>query len=74
MIKNIALAAALVFGTASVALATEQDPNLQNRYPNFQAQTLQSAPVSLQTRDVSFGGNAIIINDRASSPNAGGVG
>lgn len=50
---KIALAAALVFGSASVALADgEFDPNLGNRYPAYTApiaaqSTFQSAPVAL---------------------------
>jgi len=50
---KIALAAALVAGTASVAFAQDADPNLLNRYPAYngtvQAQTpnFQSAPVGL---------------------------
>jgi hypothetical protein len=50
---KIALAAALVVGSASVALAdSEFDPNLGNRYPAYNggivAQgTFQSAPVAL---------------------------
>lgn len=50
---KIALAAALVFGSASVALADgEFDPNLGNRYPGYNGpvvaqSTFQSAPVAL---------------------------
>lgn len=48
---KLALAAALVAGSASVALAQEADPNLLNRYPAYnggvQTQTFQSAPVGL---------------------------
>ena len=50
---KIALAAALVFGSASVALADgEFDPNLGNRYPSYNGPTaaagaFQSAPVAL---------------------------
>jgi|EndMetStandDraft_2_1072991.scaffolds.fasta_scaffold26370_3 hypothetical protein len=78
MLTKIALTAAIIFGTASVALATEHDSNLANRYPSFTGpaavQTLQSAPVSLQSRNVSGGGQFVISGDRASSPSAGGVG
>ena len=35
--KKIALITALVIGTGSVALATEFDPNLANRYPTYAA-------------------------------------
>ena len=50
---KIALAAALVFGSASVALADgEFDPNLGNRYPAYNGaiaapDAFQSAPVAL---------------------------
>lgn len=50
---KIALAAALMFGSASVALADgEFDPNLGNRYPAYNGliaaqSTFQSAPVAL---------------------------
>ena len=56
---KIALAAALVIGSASVALAdTEFDPNLGNRYPSynepFAAQgTFHNAPVALHSAPVS---------------------
>ena len=76
-----ALTAALILGTASAAFAFEYDANLANRYPGFngsaaaQTQVLQSAPVALQTRNVSSGGSQTVISgDRASSPQAGGVG
>ena len=52
MIKT-ALTAALVIGSMSVALASEFDPNLGNRYPAYNgpvAGTFQSAPVSLERR------------------------
>jgi hypothetical protein len=51
---KIALAAALVLGGASVALAdTDFDPNLGNRYPAYNGpvaaqDTFQSAPVALR--------------------------
>ena len=51
---KIALAAALIVGSASVAMADgEFDPNLANRYPAYNgpvAGTFQSAPVSLERR------------------------
>ena len=40
--KKIALITALVIGTGSVALATEFDPNLANRYPAYPAPKAQS--------------------------------
>ena len=50
---KMALAAALVAATSSVALAQEFDPNLANRYPGYNGpaaatQSFQSAPVRLQ--------------------------
>jgi hypothetical protein len=56
---KIALVAALVASSASVALAQDFDPNLANRYPAYAApaatsRTFQSAPVRLQQRDVSL--------------------
>jgi hypothetical protein len=53
---KIALAAALVFGSASVALADgEFDPNLANRYATYDGpvaaqSTFSSAPVALHHR------------------------
>jgi hypothetical protein len=51
---KIALAAALIVGSASAAMASgEFDPNLANRYPAYNepvAGTFQSAPVSLERR------------------------
>jgi len=58
---KIALAAALLAGTASLATAQEADPNLFNRYQSLQnggavatqSQGFQSAPVALtQGRNV----------------------
>jgi hypothetical protein len=62
---KIALVAALVASSASVALAQDFDPNLANRYPAYAgpvatSRTFQSAPVRLhsapvlQQRDVSL--------------------
>lgn len=50
---KIALAAALMASSASVALAQDFDPNLANRYPAYAgpvatSRTFQSAPVRLQ--------------------------
>jgi hypothetical protein len=49
---KLALAAALLAGTASVALAQDADPNLLNRYPSYNGAasqgTFQSAPVGLR--------------------------
>jgi hypothetical protein len=71
--KKIALITALVIGTGSVALATEFDPNLANRYPSYTAPQAQS----MTTKDVSLGGGSAQWQsptfDRASNPTAGGV-
>lgn len=71
MIKT-ALTAALVFVSASAALATDFDPNLENRYPGARA---------FQGSNVSMTGSQTIVRtpaiqapmfDRASNPSAGG--
>jgi hypothetical protein len=73
MITKTALVAALIFGTASVALASEFDPNLGNRYPQAGAQTRV-----LEGRNVALtGGNTVVIRnesyiDRASRSFGGG--
>jgi hypothetical protein len=84
---KIALAAALVAATSSVAFAQEFDPNLANRYPAYAnpivaaPQTnLRTAPVqlregrnvSLSTGQIGPSGFEIDRSDRASSPYAGG--
>jgi hypothetical protein len=69
---KIALAAALVTATASVALAQDFDPNLANRYPAYagpvaQQGTMQSAPVRLlQGRNVALPSGKIGIGAQAS--------
>ena len=55
---KLVLAAALLVGTASAALAQDADPNLLNRYPSYNGAasqgTFQSAPVGLrQDRAIS---------------------
>jgi hypothetical protein len=67
MIKT-ALTAALVFGSVSVALASEFDPNLGNRYPQATTQVLEGRNVAM-TAAVS-GQQAWI--DRASRSFGGG--
>ena len=67
MIKT-ALTAALVFGSVSVALASEFDPNLANRYPQATTQVLEGRNVAM-TAAVS-GQQAWI--DRASRSFGGG--
>jgi hypothetical protein len=83
MFTKTALTAAIILSTASIALATEHDPNLANRYASFtgpaaaQAQVFQSAPVALQTRNVSLGGSqAVFVRtyDREGASQDGGAG
>ena len=76
MITKTALIAALVLGTASVAMAQgDFDGNLANRYPAYAAP--QSSQV-LEGRNVALtGGQSVIVRsqagfDRASNPSAGG--
>jgi len=68
MIKT-ALTAALVFGSVSVALASEFDPNLGNRYPQATTQ-MQGRNVALTGQTVISGEQAWI--DRASRSFGGG--
>ena len=42
--KKIALITALVIGTGSVALASEFDPNLANRYPTYNGTAAATNP------------------------------
>ena len=77
MFTKTALAAAIILGTASLALATEQDPNLANRYAGFNGPALQSAPVALQTRNVVLGGSQAVVAktyDREGASHNGGAG
>ena len=75
MFKKIALAAALIAGTASVAFAEDGSSSFpQNIYSPYAQQT--SAPV-FTGRNVAMGNQVIVRdmqvgNDRASSPYAGG--
>ncbi len=77
MITKTALIAALVLGTASVAMAQgDFDGNLGNRYPAYAAP--QASQQVLEGRNVALTGrpSAIIESqvgfDRASNPSAGG--
>jgi hypothetical protein len=79
MITRTALTAAIILGTASFALATEQDQNLANRYAGFNgpAAVFQSAPIVLQTRNVSLGGRQAVsakVYDREGASIDGGTG
>lgn len=72
MLTKIALAAALIAGTASVAFA-EGDSTIGIYGPYSQA-TQRSAP-AFTSRNVGLGNGQYVVQggyDRASSPNAGG--
>jgi len=78
---KIALAALLLAGTASAAMAQgEFDPNPANRYPAFAAPgaSLRSAPVLLQDRNSGvISGQSFQNNGNGWTPapvHAGGVG
>ena len=75
---KIALAALLVAGTASAAMAQgEFDPNPANRYPAYTAPgaTLRTAPVQLnQGRDVGATRDQFQNNWVPAPAHAGGVG
>ena len=80
MITKTALIAALVLGTASVAMAQDFDGNLANRYPAYAAPLAAQAHSSqvLEGRNVALTGRPSVIVesqvgfDRASNPSAGG--
>jgi hypothetical protein len=78
MITKTALTAATILGTASFALAIEQDQNLANRYAGFNGPAAaQSAPVVLQTRNVALGGSQAVSGkayDREGASIDGGTG
>ena len=69
MIKT-ALTAALVIGSMSVALASEFDPNLGNRYPQATSQVFQGRNVALTGQTATNNDQAWI--DRASRSFGGG--
>lgn len=77
MFTKTALIAAMILGTASAAFATgEYDPNPANRYPAFAAPgaQFQSAPVALQSRNVSLNaGQTVTSMDRAGGSVDGGT-
>jgi len=77
MFKKIALAAALIAGTASVALA-ESDSTVGIYGPSGQAAQQRSVP-AFTGRNVGLAGGQYVVRDaqtagydRASSPHAGG--
>jgi hypothetical protein len=51
---KIALAAVLFAGSASLAVAQEADPNLLNRYPQFNSAVTQAAQPSFKSSAVSL--------------------
>jgi hypothetical protein len=74
MFSKIALTAAVVLGTATVALAGESDPNLLNRYPGY---NMTQSGTSLVSRNVALTGSHVAtgeqsIFDRASRSTGGG--
>ena len=76
MITKTALIAALVLGTASVAMAQgDFDGNLANRYPAYAAahssQVLEGRNVALTGRPSAIVESQVGF-DRASNPSAGG--
>ena len=71
MIKT-ALTAAIVLTTASVAFASEFDPNLANRYPGFARSRRPVRAGALQTRNVALTGQvAVKTIDRAGANHDG---
>lgn len=65
MFTKTALTAALIFGTVSVALASEFDGNLANRYPQATSQVLEG-------RNVALTGGSTVMIDRAAQSFGGG--
>lgn len=62
---KIALTAAIIFGTASVALASEADPNLLNRYPGYNMTKSVAAPV-FTTSNVALTGHQAVVGGEKS--------
>jgi hypothetical protein len=56
--NKIVLTLAIILGTASVALASEADPNLLNRYPGYNMTKSVAAP-AFTTRSVALGGGQV---------------
>jgi hypothetical protein len=73
MFTKTALTAAIILGTASVALASEADSNLLNRYPAASMTQSFAAP-AFQGRNVSLGQDVRSESyiDRASQTSGGG--
>jgi hypothetical protein len=73
MFSKIALTAAIILGTASVALASESDPNLLNRYPgyNMTQSGFVTSNVALTGGQAYKGGEQAQF-DRASRSSGGG--
>ena len=68
---KLAVIAALVLGSASAALATEFDANLQNRYPQA-TQVIEGRNAAVLVNRAPVAGEKAFF-DRASQPVAGGV-
>ena len=62
---KIALATALILDTASVALASESDPNLLNRYPSYNMTKSVAAP-AFTSRNVALGGGSVVVGGQQS--------
>lgn len=56
--KTITLALALFAGTASIAAASESDPNLLNRYPGYNM-TAHGGAAAFTSRAVSLSGRHV---------------
>jgi hypothetical protein len=73
MFNKIALAAALIAGTATVAFAEDSSSSFSQ---NIYGQATQYSAPAFTNRNVSLGGQVIVRDqagfDRASSPYAGG--
>jgi len=78
MKTKIALIAALVAGTASIASAQEFDPNLANRYPGYngpvaaRSQAVRTAPVRLEATQAFVRGQSQPETVYPQSPAGGG--
>jgi hypothetical protein len=61
---RIALAAVLVVGSASLAVAQEADPNLLNRYPQANGVVTQAPHATLRTATVGLRRNGALRNQQ----------
>jgi hypothetical protein len=69
MKTKILVAAALVLGTSSLALATEYDPNQQGRYPGATTVVTEGRNAAVSQIQAPVSGGAIV--DRAGSVSVG---